>query len=167
MLDASVVGSTDLLVGGLTTDQIANIGAEEVTVDAGDLANIIGSTDPLVGGLTTDQIANIGAAEIDDDDDDITKTTTTTVTDNDDPEPPETPEPPEDILFALGEQQFEDVIETTVTPAELLAILGAENTDTITTHTAPTLTAALSGSSEASSGGAGSLLVPQQRVVPS
>ena len=51
MLDASVVGSTDPLVGGLTTDTIANIGAEEVTVDAGDLAQYYRKYRPVGGGF--------------------------------------------------------------------------------------------------------------------
>ena len=65
---ANVIGSTDPLLGGLTTDQAATQGAAEASTAATNAlntqaANVVGSTDVLTGGLTTDQLATQGSTQ--------------------------------------------------------------------------------------------------------
>ena len=164
---AKVVGSTDPLVGGLTTEQAETIGAAEVN-DTTKTTKFDGA-----GTKTTKILDGLKLPT-----DGTTTTTTTTATE------------PDEIKFTMGSPQFETTtvktgptlattlgqdqsqVKTTpvdlmaslasdeekiVTPAELAAILGSESTETIRTSTAPTLTAALGGGG---GGGGGSFSLP-------
>jgi len=144
-----VVRGDDAIVTGVKDPVIKDVidpNKVPITVDAGDAIGpaqeITGDFGPAIGPaqeITGDFGPAIGPTQ------EVTD-------DGDDPEPPKTPA---DILFTAGEQQFEDVTKTTVTPAELAAILGSESTETTKTSTAPLLTAALAGAAAGGGGGGG------------
>jgi len=170
---ANIVGSTDPLVGGLTTEQAEAIGAAEVndttktttsggdgTITFDDLGDAIGPVQEITFGDLGDAIGptqepdeikfTMGSPQYETT---TTKTgpTLATTLGQDQSQVKTTPA---DLMASLASDE-----EKIVTPAELAAILGSESTETIRTSTAPTLTTALGGGSS-SSGSSGGFSLP-------
>ena len=146
VLDASVVGSTDPLVGGLTTDQIATIGAVEIDDDDDDITETTTTTitdddDPEP---PKDILFTMGSPQYETT---TTKTgpTLATTLGQDQSQVKTTPV---DLMASLASDE-----EKIVTPAELTAILGSETIETIRSSGAPTLTTTLGGGGGGGGGG--------------